>query len=186
MIESEQIPVATFASAREFLDNWEPERTGCLIVDIRMPFMSGLELQAELSRRNIRVPMIIVTGFGDVQMAVQAMRKGAFDFFEKPIHHQLLLDRIHQALEAEGAARLESRQRIEYQRRYESLTPAQKEVLMRVVQGQTSQEISDALGCKQKTVEAHRKGVYSKLGCKNLAVAVAMVMQERIIEDETP
>ncbi len=186
LIESEHIPVATFASAREFLKNWQPERTGCVVVDIRMPMMSGLELQAELARRNIKVPLIIITGFGDVQMAVQAMKKGAFDFFEKPIHHQLLLDRLHQALESQTAAREESHLRVEFQRRYALLTPTQRQVLTLVVSGRTSQEISQALGCKEKTVETHRKNIYLKLGCKNVAGAINMVRQQRIIEEESP
>lgn len=184
LIESEHIPVATFASGREFLDNWNPERTGCLLVDIRMPAMSGMELQAELTRQNSRVPLIMITGFGDVQMAVQAMKKGAFDFFEKPIHHQLLLDRLHQALAQETAARNEARQIAEFQRRIATLTPMQAQVLALVVQGQTSQEISQTLGCKPKTVEVHRKNIYVKLGCKNVAVAIRMVMQQRIIDEE--
>lgn len=185
LLESERIPVETYGSAREFLQKWNPVRTGCLVVDIRMPSMSGLELQAELSRQNIHIPLIIITGFGDVQMAVQAMKKGAFDFFEKPIHHQLLLDRLHKALAMETAARQEAGLRLEFQRRYDSLTDTQKKVLALVVQGQTSLEIGETLGCKPKTIEAHRKAVYTKLGCKNLAMAVSMVMQKRIMQDET-
>lgn len=184
LIESEHIPVATFASGREFFANWNPERTGCLLVDIRMPTMSGMELQAELTRQNSRVPLIMITGFGDVQLAVQAMKKGAFDFFEKPIHHQLLLDRLHQALAQQTAARNEARQRAEFQRRIATLTPMQANVLDRVVQGQTSQEISQTLGCKPKTVEVHRKNIYDKLRCKNVAVAIRMMMQQRLIDEE--
>jgi FixJ family two-component response regulator len=184
LIESEHIPVATFASAREFLDHWNPERTGCLLLDIRMPGMSGLELQAELSRQKSRVPLIMITGFGDVQMAVQAMKKGAFDFFEKPIHHQLLLDRLHQALDMETAAREEARLRAEFQQRYSSLTPTQKHVLDLVVDGKTSHEIGEVLGCKPKTVEVHRKNIYAKLGCKNVAAAIRMVMQQRITDED--
>lgn len=184
LIESERIPVATFGSAREFLDTWNVQKTGCLVVDIRMPGMSGLELQAELGRQGSTVPMIIITGFGDVQMAVQAMKRGAFDFFEKPIHHQLLLDRLHQALSQEAAARKEARQKAEFQKRYASLSPTQKEVLTLVVQGKTSLEISDMFGCAQKTVEVHRTNIYNKMGCRNLAVIVRMMMLQRVIDEE--
>lgn len=184
LIESERIPVATYGSAREFLDTWNVQKTGCLVVDIRMPGMSGLELQAELARQGSTVPMIIITGFGDVQMAVQAMKRGAFDFFEKPIHHQLLLDRLNQALSQEAAARKEARQKAEFQKRYASLSPMQKEVLAQVVQGRTSVEISDAFGCAQKTVEVHRTNIYNKMGCRNLAVIVRMMMLQRVIDED--
>ena len=185
LIESEHIPVTTFASAREFLAQWQPERTGCLLIDIRMPGMSGLELQAELGRQDVRVPLIMITGFGDVQMAVQAMKKGAFDFFEKPIHHQLLLDRLHQALAAQTEARRDAHLRVEFERRYALLTPTQRQVLTLIVNGRTSQEVSKALGCKEKTVETHRKNIYTKLGCKNLAGALNMVMKGQVTEEDS-
>lgn len=185
LIESERIPVATFASSQEFLDTWNSQKTGCLLVDIRMPGMSGLELQAELARQGATVPMIIITGFGDVQMAVQAMKRGAFDFFEKPIHHQLLLDRLHQALSQETAARKEARQKPEFQKRFASLSPTQREVLTLVVQGKTSPEIKDALGCAQKTIEVHRTNIYNKMGCRNLATIVRMVLLQRVIDEES-
>lgn len=184
LIESEQIPVATYASAREFLETWDITRTGCLVVDIRMPGMSGLELQMELTRRNTQVPMIIITGFGDVQLAVQAMKRGAFDFFEKPIHHELLLERLHQALAQETAARQETAQKLEFQRRYALLSPKERQVLDLVVQGKTSLEIASALNCAPKTVEVHRTNIYTKMRCKNLAVIVRMMMLKRIVDTD--
>ncbi len=182
LIESEQIPVATYASAREFLDTWDITRTGCLVVDIRMPGMSGLELQMELTKRNMKVPMIIITGFGDVQLAVQAMKRGAFDFFEKPIHHELLLERLHQALAQETAARQETAEKQEFQRRYDLLSPKEREVLDHVVEGETSQEIATLLKCAPKTVEVHRSNIYTKMRCKNIAVIVRMMMLKRIAD----
>lgn len=184
LIESEQIPVATFGSAREFLETWDIKRTGCLVVDIRMPGMSGLELQIELAKQGIQVPIIIITGFGDVQLAVQAMKRGAFDFFEKPIHHQLLLDRLRQALAEETAARKESAEKAEFQRRYATLSPKERQVLEQVVAGKTSLQISAALKCAPKTVEVHRTSIYTKMGCKNLAVVVRMVLLQRVIDAE--
>jgi two-component system response regulator FixJ len=185
LIESEQIPVASFASAREFLDTWDIKRTGCLVVDIRMPGMSGLELQTELTKRNTQVPMIIITGFGDVQLAVQAMKRGAFDFFEKPIHHELLLERLHQALAKESAARQETAEKLEFQRRYALLSPKERQVLDLVVQGKTSLEIAAGLNCAPKTVEVHRTNIYTKMGCKNLAVVVRMMMLQRVVDPDT-
>src|SRR5262249_43269242 len=117
-------------------------------------------------------------------MAVQSMKRGAFDFFEKPIHHQLLLDRLHQALKQEGAARKEARQKAEFQRRYASLSPTQKEVLALVVQGKTSQEAGEALGCAQKTIEVHRTNIYNKMGCRSLAIIIRMMLQQRVIDED--
>lgn len=185
LIESDQIPVATFASAREFLDTWDIDRTGCLVVDIRMPGMGGLELQMELTRRNMQVPMIIITGFGDVQLAVQAMKRGAFDFFEKPIRHELLLDRLHQALAKETAARQETAEKLEFQRRYALLSPKERQVLDLVVEGKTSLEIASSLNCAPKTVEVHRTNIYTKMRCKNLAVIVRMMMLKRVVPPES-
>lgn len=182
LIESAGIPVATYASAREFLDTWDISRTGCLVVDIRMPGMTGLELQAELTKRNTEVPMIIITGFGDVQLAVQAMKRGAFDFFEKPIHHELLLDRLQQALAKETAARQETAEKLEFQRRYALLSPKERQILDLVVQGQTSAEIASNLKCAPKTVEVHRSNIYTKMRCKNVAVLVRMMTLKRIVD----
>lgn len=183
LIESAGIPVATYASAREFLDTWDISRTGCLVVDIRMPGMTGLELQAELTKRNTEVPMIIITGFGDVQLAVQAMKRGAFDFFEKPINHELLLERLQQALDKETAARQETAEKLEFQRRYALLSPKERQVLDLVVEGQTSAEIASNLNCSPKTVEVHRSNIYMKMRCKNIAVIVRMMMLKRIVDE---
>lgn len=184
LIESAGIPVATYASAREFLDTWDISRTGCLVVDIRMPGMSGLELQAELTKRDTEVPMIIITGFGDVQLAVQAMKRGAFDFFEKPIHHELLLERLQQALDKETAARKETAEKLEFQRRYALLSPKERQILALVVDGQTSAEIASNLSCAPKTVEVHRSNIYTKMRCKNIAVIVRMMMLKRIVDTD--
>ena len=184
LIESDQIAVETFASAGEFLENWDIERTGCLIVDIRMPGMGGLELQSELTQRNIRVPLIFITGYGDVQLAVQAMKRGAFDFFEKPINHQLLLDRLNIALAKESSARREAAQKLEFQRRLDLLTLKERQVLDHVIQGKTSVEISGELNSAPKTVEVHRISINAKMGCKNLAVLVRMVTSQRVIDPD--
>ncbi len=184
LIESAGIPVATYASAREFLELWDISRTGCLLVDIRMPGMSGPELQTELTKRNMLVPLIFITGFGDVQLAVQAMKRGAFDFFEKPIHHELLLDRLRQALAKEAAARPEAAEKAEFERRYALLSPKERQVLDLVVQGKTSLEISGGLNCAPKTVEVHRTNIYPKMRCKNLAVIVRMMMLKRVVDSD--
>lgn len=184
LIESDQIPVETFASAREFLENWDIARTGCLIVDIRMPGMDGLDLQAELTRRGITIPLIFITGYGEVQLAVQAMKRGAFDFFEKPINHPLLLDRLNIALAKESSARREAAQKLEYQRRLEQLSPKERRILDLVSQGKTSGEISLELDCACKTVEVHRASIYGKMECKNLAVLVRMVTSGRVDESD--
>jgi FixJ family two-component response regulator len=166
--------VETFGSATEFLSAYTPDRTGCLVLDVRMPGMSGLALQEKLSADRIALPILIVTGYGEVPIAVQAMRQGAFDFIEKPFSGQVLVERIEAAL-AEDARRRKCRvTREEVRRRRASLTPRERQVMDLVVEGKPNKLVSSALGLSPKTVEVHRANVMRKMEAHSLADLVRM------------
>ncbi|MFQ6017422.1 MAG: response regulator transcription factor [Kiloniellaceae bacterium] len=180
LIASVDLAVETYASAQEFLDAYEPGRPGCLLLDVRMPGISGLELQMELAERAIGLPVIILTGHGDVQVAVRAMKAGAADFIEKPFNNELLLDRIQKAV-AEGVhADINRAKKAEITSRMRLLTPRERQVLDLVVAGQTNKGVARHLEISEKTVEIHRAKVMEKMRAKSLAELVKMVaMLER-------
>jgi RNA polymerase sigma factor (sigma-70 family) len=163
LIESIQLPVQTFASAAEFLDAYDPEMPGCLVLDVRMPGLSGLELQQRLNEWKITIPVIIITGYGDVPMAVKAIKAGAVDFIEKPVSDQALLDRIQQAMTQDVANRDQNQGRVQIAARLKLLTAREREVMDKVVDGLSSREIGDQLGVSYKTVEAHRAKIMKKM-----------------------
>jgi two-component system, LuxR family, response regulator FixJ len=166
-----------FASAQEFLATFDEGRAGCLVLDIRMPGMSGLELQEELNARGAMLPIIFITGHGDVPMAVEAMQRGAMDFLQKPFRDQDLLDRITKALEKDRAGRdmLGNRERIGM--RIATLTPREREVMALVTQGKANKVIAADLNLSQRTVEIHRAHVMEKMGANSLAHLVRMVIE---------
>lgn len=175
LIRSMGLSVESFESAQAFLSSCDPERSGCLVLDIRMPGMSGLEMQEELHRRTIDLPVIFITGHGDVAMAVRAMKLGAVDFIEKPFNDQQLLDRINQALEVDRAARAARAERATLASRIELLSPREREVMDRIVAGQANKVIAIELGLSERTVEIHRAKVMTKTGARSLAELVTMV-----------
>ena len=175
LIKSVDILVESYASAKDFLDSYEPGHPGCLLLDIRMPGMSGLELQQELDRRAIDLPVIILTGHGNVQVAVNAMKAGAVDFIEKPFNNELLLDRIQRAL-SDSVKACETRlEQGEIKARMARLTPREREVLERVIAGDTNKGVARRLGISDKTVELHRSQVMEKMKAGSLAALVKMV-----------
>jgi FixJ family two-component response regulator len=175
LIASVGLHVETYASAQEFLDADEPSQPGCLLLDIRMPGMSGLELQKELASRNIRIPIIILTGHGNVQVAVHAMKAGAVDFIEKPFNNELLLDRIQMAVAESVDADTTRVKQDEIAHRMELLTPREHQVLDIVAAGETNKAIARRLEISEKTVEIHRARVMEKMQAKSLADLVKMV-----------
>ena len=176
LIRSVGLEVETFSSATEFLAVYDQAMRGCLVLDIRMPGMSGLELQERLLSLGAVLPVIFVTGHGDVPMAVKAMGRGAFDFLLKPFNDQDLLDRIHQALDVESARRREVELRRGVEERVARLTPREKEVMDLVVEGLTNKAIAGELGLSQRTVEIHRAKVMEKMEASSLAHLVRMVL----------
>jgi two-component system, LuxR family, response regulator FixJ len=167
---------AAFASPEEFLDKFKPDTAGCLVLDIRMPGMSGLELQQHLNRMGSILPVIFITGHGDVPMAVQAMKEGAFEFVQKPFRDQDLLDRINHALEQDKENRGTLERRADMMHRVESLTPREKQVMAMVVDGAANKVIAIDLGLSERTVEIHRAKVMEKMGARSVAHLVKLQM----------
>ncbi len=181
LAKSVGLAATAFGSAQEFLDHYDPLQPGCLLLDVRMPGMSGIELQQQLNVRGAMIPVIFITGHGDVPMAVEAMQHGAFDFLQKPFRDQDLLDRIQRALEKDGANRSEITVRSRIRERRDSLTAREREVLMLVASGKPNKVMAGDLGLSQRTVEIHRARVMEKMGAASLAQLVRMVME---LEDE--
>ena len=176
LIESTGMTVQTYDSADAFLSDYYPGRAGCLLLDVRMPGMSGLELQAHLAREGYRLPVILITGHGDVAMAVKAMKAGAVDFIEKPFHDEDLLRSIHNALAYDQRNRASRSAKAEIVMRLAELTPREHEVMAMVTDGKSNKEIAAALGVSAKTVEAHRARVMEKMRADSLAELVRMAL----------
>lgn len=165
---------AVFSHPSEFLANFKAEAPGCLVLDIRMPDMSGLEVQQHLNRMGSMLPLIFITGHGDVPMAVQAMKEGAFEFIQKPFRDQDLLDRIDHALKQDAENRSTVARRAEVQRRLESLTPRERQVMDLVVDGAANKVIAIDLDLSERTVEIHRAKVMEKMGARSVAHLVKL------------
>jgi two-component system, LuxR family, response regulator FixJ len=176
LLKSVGLPAVTYASAQEFLDNYDPMQPGCVVLDVRMPLMSGLELQQLLNIRGAIIPVIFITGHGDIPMAVEAMQHGAFDFLQKPFRDQDLLDRVQKALEKDRVNRVQLREKTRIQERRESLTPREREILELMTRGKPNKVMAADLGVSQRTVEIHRARVMEKMGASSLAQLVRMVM----------
>jgi two-component system response regulator FixJ len=176
LMDSVHIPHEIFGSGDEFLENVGDGRPGCLVLDIRMPGLGGLELQEELLKRGSTLPIIFITGHGDVPMAVEAMQKGAVDFIQKPFRDQELLDRIRQALRTDQERRHEQQQHAEVADRLARLTNREREVFDLVVTGKPNKVIAYELGVSQRTVEIHRARVMEKMQARSLADLVKMHM----------
>lgn len=176
LLRSMSIPCRLFSSAQDFLDDYEEGWHGCVLLDIRMPGMSGMELYRQLLDMHASMPVIFVTGHGDVPMAVEALRNGAFDFIQKPYRDQELLDRINQALSWDENHRSEENRKRALQQRYETLTPREREVMECVVRGLANKVIAMDLELSQRTVEIHRARVMEKMGARSLADLVRMSM----------
>ncbi|MBI4514773.1 MAG: response regulator transcription factor [Deltaproteobacteria bacterium] len=176
LLQSVGLLVETYSTAEGFLDSCDPERPGCLVLDVRMPGMSGLGLQEELARRCIALPAIIITGYAEVPTAVRALKSGAFDFIEKPFSDQLLLERVRQAIEVDRAARRVRAARTEAANRLARLSAREREILEFVVAGQPNKVIALTLGVSAKTVEAHRARIMRRLHVDTLADLVRLVM----------
>lgn len=176
LLKSVGLQATAFPAARDYLAAWDPEQPGCLVLDVRMPGMSGLELQEELNRRGAIVPVIFITGHGDIPMAVEAMQHGAFDFLQKPFRDQDLIDRIQKATERDAANRSQLREKEQIRARLDSLTPREREVLTLVTSGKANKVMAGDLGVSQRTVEIHRARVMEKMHAASLAQLVRMVM----------
>lgn len=169
LVESVALNVETFATAQEFLDKYDPSRPGCVLTDIRMPGMCGLTLQEQLRENGCIIPVIVMTGHGDVPTAVRAMKNGAVDFIEKPFNDQELLDLLHSSIQLDRRNRQVREERQIALSKYNALTPREKEVMGLVVDGHSNKEIARDLDISPKTVEAHRAKLMEKMQAGSVA-----------------
>jgi FixJ family two-component response regulator len=173
--------VKTFASAQEFMASKRPDAPACLVLDVRMPGLSGLDLQRELANAGIRIPVIFITGHGDIPMSVRAMKAGAVEFLTKPFRDQDLLDAISQAIERDRTERVQFAEVVEVQRRFEELTPREREVMDQVVAGLLNKQIANRLNISEVTVKLHRHQVMEKMKAQSLAELVRMAEKLNIL-----
>jgi FixJ family two-component response regulator len=174
LIRSVGMHVETFASAQEFLASNRPDVPACLVLDVRMPGLSGLDLQREMVDAGIRIPVIFITGHGDIPMSVRAMKAGALEFLTKPFRDQDLLDAISQAVERDRTDRSQYAEMAELRRRFEELTPREREVMEHVVSGLLNKQIAARLNISEITVKLHRHQVMEKMEAESLAELVRM------------
>lgn len=170
----------TYDSAQSYLDAFDAQKPGCLVLDVRMKGMSGLALQTHLSSFPIHPPIIIITGHGDISMAVQAVQAGALDFLEKPFNEQTLLESIYRAIEKDAEQRGEASKVAEIQQRIERLTSREKEVMEQVVSGKRNKVIAYDLDISQSTVEAHRAKVMEKMEAASLSDLMRMIFSIKV------
>ena len=174
LVGSVGLKTETYASARAFLDGYDPARPGCLVLDVRMPGMSGLELQERLAAEGITLPVIVVSGYGDVPTAVRVMKQGAVDFIEKPFSDQAMLDRIQASIERDLQARKDAAERASARSNRDTLTRREAEVMDLVILGRSNKEIARDLTISPKTVEVHRANVMKKMHADSLADLVRL------------
>jgi FixJ family two-component response regulator len=180
LIRSVGLRVEAFASAQEFLRSKRPDVPGCLVLDVRLPGLSGLDLQKRMAEADIEIPIIFVTGHGDIPMTVRAMKAGAVEFLTKPFRDQDLLDAVQQALERDRTARAQREVIDELRARLESLTPREQQVMGLVVAGLLNKQIAGKLGTSETTVKVHRHQVMEKMGADSLAELVRMADRLKI------
>jgi FixJ family two-component response regulator len=169
LIVSARLNVQTFSSAEEFLRSERPDVPSCLVLDVRLPHLSGLDLQRELAKTDVSIPIIFITAHGDIPMTVQAMKGGATEFLTKPFREQDLLDAIQRAINSDRSARLQRANLADLRRRYHSLTAREREVMAHVVKGMLNKQVADELGTTEKTIKVHRGHVMQKMGMTSFA-----------------
>ena len=174
LVRSAGFSVESFQSAADFLNSRRPNVPSCLVLDVRLPGSSGLDLQRELAEAGVHLPIIFVTGHGDIPMSVQAMKAGAVEFLTKPFRDQTLLDAIRQAIERDRVARQQRARNADLRRRYESLGPREREVLKCVVSGMLNKQIADELGATERTIKFHRGHIMRKMQVRSLAELVRL------------
>jgi len=175
LLSSVGLQVESFDSAETFLRKKPPDAPSCIVLDVRLRGLSGLDFQRDLTARNIRIPIVFVTGHGDIPMSVRAMKAGAIEFLTKPYRDQDLLDAVRIALERDGARREQEKGLTDLRQRFESLTPREQEVISMVVLGRLNKQIADQLGTAENTVKVHRRRAMEKMNAQSFADLVRMI-----------
>lgn len=186
LLESVRVPVQTFESGHDFLAAHTDDRRGCIVLDVRMPGMSGLEIMKRLHNRGVRTPIIFLSAHGDVPMAVQALKDGAFDFLEKPYNNQRFLDCVQSALEHDTLNRLHQNADEDLLERLKNLTAREREIINLVVAGKSNKETAQSLGISHKTVEAHRGRLMTKMGASSLVDLVRIMTTHYATQSDIP
>jgi FixJ family two-component response regulator len=181
LIQSVGLPAEAFASGQEFLSRPKPEEPACIVLDVRLPGLSGLDLQEKLVQTGVDIPVIFITGFGSVPQSVRAMKAGAVDFIEKPFENQTLLDAVNRALEKSRLALQRRSEMREIDDRTKSLTPREYEVFIRIVSGLANKQVADELALSEKTVKIHRANVMRKMQARTFADLVQMAERLNLV-----
>lgn len=187
LVQSVGYAVSVFHSPQLFLETYQADSPGCLLLDIRMPFMSGLELQEHLNKKNNILPIIFMTAHGDIPMAVRAMKSGAFEFLTKPLNNQILLEAINKAIKLDAYQREKLAKNKDTVERFARLTPREKQVMALMIKGDLTKVIAHKLHISQNTTELHRSKIMKKMGVKRLAELVTLAIANNLIaEDDIP
>jgi FixJ family two-component response regulator len=186
LLRSVGLEVETFKSAQEFLSSERSKASGCLVLDVRLPGLSGLELQRQLVEANVQIPIVFITGHGDIQMSVRAMKAGAMEFLTKPFRDQDLLDAVQQCIDRNRAAQARQAKVVELRERYASLSPREQEVMGLVVRGLLNKQIGGKLGTSEATVKMHRGQMMRKMQADSVAELVRIAHELALPADDQP